>query len=486
MKGFRITRGFVSLSEPYINFFVMKQTFKLLLAAFLTVLTMSTTVHAQRAANDSQTPLHLMQPDYTIPYGELSVSTVKASTDLVLRYLQASTPMEVENSQTHVKITDFNTIDENSQLVRGGFRLASYEWGVTYAGMMRAFQTTGDSAYLKYASERMKFLAQVAPKFKKVLAEGKPLDPQLRQILTPHALDDAGAVCAAMMKVAIATGDKKTYESLILNYMDFVLNKEKRLSDGTFARNRPFPNTVWLDDMYMGLPAMAQYGVYTGLKEYSHQAAQLVLNFASRMFVPEKNLFRHGWVESMNPHPSFFWGRANGWAILTLCEVLDVLPASDPLYPLVLSLYQRHAAGLAALQSGTGFWHQLLDRNDSYLETSATAIYTYCLAHGVNQGWLDAKAYGPVAQLGWNAVSTKITTKGEVEGTCVGTGMGFDPAFYSFRPVSSAAAHGYGPTLLAGAEMIQLLKTQFPKINDSAIQYYPTEQKTTQPIFSVE
>jgi len=443
-------------------------------------------LHAQKVANDSQTPLHLLQPAYTIPYGELSVSSVKAKTDVILKYLQATTLTEVENSQTHARITDFSTIDENSQLVRGGFRLASYEWGVTYAAMVRASETTGDSAYLKYAVDRMKFIAKVAPTFKKVLDAGKPIDPQMRQILTPHALDDAGAVCAAMIKVAQATGDKKTCSTLIQNYMNYVLNKEKRLSDGTYARNRPFPNTVWLDDMYMSLPAIAQYSVYTGMKEYNHQAAQLVLNFASRMFVPEKNLFRHGWVESMNPHPAFFWGRANGWAILTMCEVLDVLPTSDSLYPLVLSLYQRHAAGLSALQSGTGFWHQLLDRNDSYLETSATAIYTYALAHGVNQGWLDAKAYGPVAQLGWNAVSTKITINGEVEGTCVGTGMGFDPAFYCFRPVSIAAAHGYGPALLAGAEMIRMLKTQFPKINDSAIQYYPTEQKTTQPIFSVE
>jgi len=177
--------------------------------------------------------------------------------------------------------------------------------------------------------------------------------------LAPHALDDAGAVCATMIKVALATGDKKTCEALILNYMNYVLNKEKRLPDGTFSRNRPFPNTVWLDDMYMNLPAIAQYSVYTGMKEYNHQAAQLVLNFASRMFVPEENLFRHGWVESMNPRPSFFWGRANGWAILTLCEILDVLPTSDPFYPLVLSLYQRYASGLATLQSGTGFWHQL-------------------------------------------------------------------------------------------------------------------------------
>jgi len=464
----------------------MKVKFILRPVTVLMLFIASFDLHAQKVANDSQTPLHLLQPAYTIPYGELSVSSVKAKTDVILKYLQASTLTEVENNQTHARITDFSTIDENSQLVRGGFRLASYEWGVTYAAMVRASETTGDSAYLKYAVDRMNFIAKVAPAFKKMLDAGKQIDPQMRQILAPHALDDAGAVCAAMIKVAQATGDKKTCSTLILNYMSYVLNKEKRLSDGTYARNRPFPNTVWLDDMYMSLPAIAQYGVYTGMKDYNHQAAQLVLNFASRMFVPEKNLFRHGWVESMNPHPAFFWGRANGWAILTMCEVLDVLPTSDPLYPLVLSLYQRHAAGLSALQSGTGFWHQLLDRNDSYLETSATAIYTYALAHGVNQGWLDAKAYGPVAQLGWNAVSTKITINGEVEGTCVGTGMGFDPAFYCFRPVSNAAAHGYGPALLAGAELIRMLKTQFPKINDSAIQYYPTEQKTTQPIFSVE
>jgi rhamnogalacturonyl hydrolase YesR len=96
-------------------------------------------------------------------------------------------------------------------------------------------------------------------------------------------------------------------------------------------------------------------------------------------------------------------------------------------------------------------WHQLIDRNDSYLETSATAIFTYCIAHGINKGWIDARAFGPAAALGWNAVQTKVNELGQVEGTCVGTGMAFDPAFYYHRPVNVAAAHGYGPVILAGA-----------------------------------
>lgn len=113
------------------------------------------------------------------------------------------------------------------------------------------------------------------------------------------------------------------------------------------------------------------------------------------MWVPEKKLFRHGWVEGMGDHPAFFWGRANGWALLTMTEVLDVMPTNHPQREKLMNLFREHVRGLAALQSGEGFWHQLLDRNDSYLETSATAIYVYCISHAINQGWLDAMAYGP-------------------------------------------------------------------------------------------
>ena len=65
----------------------------------------------------------------------------------------------------------------------------------------------------------------------------------------------------------------------------------------------------------------------------------------------------------------------------------------------------------------------------------------------------------------------------------MGTGMGFEPAFYAYRPVHAMAAHGYGPMIWAGAEVIRMLRTTHPKMNDSAIQFYKTEQKTDKPIF---
>ena len=434
--------------------------------------------------NDINTPLHLMQADYRTPYGIPDKESVKAVIDRVFHYISEGTPMSVIDQETQQEITDFTTLNKNATLGRGLFRLSSYEWGVTYSALLRATEVTGEDMYRRYVLDRHAFLAARAPYFKQLMDKYGVIDPQMKQVIDPHALDDAGAVCASMLKTL--TQDKTLPSaSLIPTYLDFVLNKEYRLPDGTYGRNRPMRNSVWLDDMFMAIPTILHMGRYTGEAKYYDEAARQVRLFAEKMWVPELNLFRHGWVEGMQEHPSFYWGRANGWAILTLCEVLDALPREHPGYPFILDLYKKHVRGLAALQDGDGFWRQLLNRLDSYQETSCTAIYTYCLARGINNGWLDNKVYGPVAQLGWNAVTTKVTAKGEVQGTCVGTGMGFDHAFYYYRPTHVMAAHGYGPVLWAGAEILEMLRHTHPKMNDSAVLYYDEEQQTNEPIFFV-
>jgi rhamnogalacturonyl hydrolase YesR len=181
----------------------------------------------------------------------------------------------------------------------------------------------------------------------------------------------------------------------------------------------------------------------------------------------------------MDPHPAFHWARANGWAIVAMTELLEVLPENHPGRPAVLQQYRAHVRGLAPFQDSTGLWHQLIDRSDSYLETSASAMYVYSIARGINRGWLDGKAYGPMVSLGWNAVAQKVNATGQVEGTCIGTGMGFDPAFYYYRPVSVFAAHGYGPVLLAGAEMIALRKAEGSKqaISDGGLHFAPSASR---------
>ena len=443
-------------------------------------------INAQQV-NDNNTPLHLMRPEYQVGYGLPNVESVKQTMDRVLKYIDEQTPAMLVDKKTGREVNKPKEINADTQLKQGGFRLTSYEWGVTYSAVLAAYEATGDVAYRDYVVKRHQLLADMAPSFQKVYAENKQIDGNVRRVIDPHALDDAGAICCSMIKAELSNvGKKGKLRPLIDNYADYIMNKEYRLSDGTFARLRPQKNTVWLDDMFMGIPTVAYMGKLTGETKYYDEAARQVMLFASRMWVEQQGLFRHGWVEAMEPHPAFFWGRANGWAILTMCEVLDVLPADHPQRQAILDLLGRHAAGLARLQHHDGFWHQLLDRNNTYLETSATAIYTYCLAHAVNKGWLDAKAFGPVALLGWHAVNSQVNELGQVENVCVGTGMGFDAAFYAYRPVHVMAAHGYGPVIWAGAEIIQLLKQQHPKMNDSAVHFYDEEVPTDQPIFNYD
>lgn len=459
----------------------------LIIISFLLMNMIMSTVYAQNKPSlitDSNTPLHLLEPDYNVPYGIPEAGNIKADLDRILAYLEDTTPIILIDKTSGKEINDFDKIDRNTIIGRGDFRLTSYEWGVTYAAMISAANVTGDNKYSEYVFNRFKFLADVRPEFKKVLDEYGSTDSQISRVLNPAALDDAGAMSAAMIKASIQNPELQL-DPMIQNYMNYIMHYEYRLSDRTFARKRPQMNTVWLDDMFMSIPAIVQMGRYTGENRYYDEAASQIKLFADKMFIEDKSLFRHGWVESAEFHPSFFWGRANGWAMLTMVEVLDILPKNHPQREYILQLLRKHIHGISALQSGDGFWHQLVDRNDSYYETSATAIFVYCIAHAINEGWISAINYGPVATLGWNAVSTMINNKGQVEGTCVGTGMAFDPAFYYNRPVSPFAAHGYGPVILAGSEMIKLINNQFPKMNDMAVQYYQTEQKTSAPIFSL-
>jgi rhamnogalacturonyl hydrolase YesR len=286
-------------------------------------------------------------------------------------------------------------------------------------------------------------------------------------------------MCVAFIKAARAGLEPDALRPWIDNYMKWIFTGQMRLADGTLARNRPLHDTLWLDDLYMSVPALAQMGALTGEQKYFDDAVKQVLQFSARMFVKEIGLYRHGWVQAMEPHPSFHWARANGWAVVAMAELLSVLPENHPGRDAVLDQYRAHAAGLAAAQGRSGLWHQLLDRNDSYLETSASAMYVYALARGINRGWLDPLAHGPMVSLGWNAVATQVNSQGQVENTCVGTGMAFDPMFYYYRPVSVYAAHAYGPVLLAGAEMITLRqgKGAAANINDSSVQFAPSPSR---------
>lgn len=425
--------------------------------------------------------LHALQVQYPTPYRAMEAGEVKAVLDRVLTYLEKATPAELISKTSGAPITDLARADPDAVLKPGDFRLTSYEWGVTYMGMLAAGKATGDSRYTDYTIKRHQLLAQLTKVYNPaVQADLVNSHAPIKSFLNPHALDDAGALCHSFMKAKLG-GSTVDYTQMIGICGDFVTKKEYRLKDGTLARGgpdgkggvkmRPLPDTVWLDDMFMGVPTIAYLGAVTGERKYFDDAAKQVLQFSKRMFNPKLGIYMHGYVEGARDHPEIHWARANGWAVMSMVEILEVLPKNHKLYNAVRDQLRAHIKGLASYQTRNGFWHQLIDRPDTYEETSATAIYTYAIARAVNRGYVDPQMYGGMANIAWNAVASKVTATGQIEGICVGTGMAFDPVFYSFRPTSVKAAHGYGPTLLAGAEIIEMNKKYKYGLNDSGMMY---------------
>jgi rhamnogalacturonyl hydrolase YesR len=142
---------------------------------------------------------------------------------------------------------------------------------------------------------------------------------------------------------------------------------------------------------------------------------------------------------------------------MATAELLSVLPENHPDRARVLDIFRRGAQGVVAAQGGMGLWHQLLDKTDSYLETSASAMFTFAIARGVNRGWLSP-VYAPVAQAGWQALATRVRPDGRIEGICVSTTAAYDAVYYYNRPTDLGAMQGYGPTIMAGAEVIAMLR----------------------------
>lgn len=249
---------------------------------------------------------------------------------------------------------------------------------------------------------------------------------------------------------------------------DYVLPWNKTLPDGTISRdvgswspNEPDKNAsfLWSDDQFMGsalavrLALSREFPIEKAVV-YAEWAAKQQLGFASRMMDSTTGLFYHGFNAATNDNSCCFWGRANGWIMMAHAEVVKLLAAVAPNSPhlqQVVYIWQKHSAGLIAMQNKSdGRWHQILDNEETFLETSATAMFLQSMADGVRNGWLDRSSVGPAITLAWAGLSSTVESTGEVTGICEGTGIGADVAFYQARSTAyPSSAPGLGSVFRA-------------------------------------
>lgn len=400
--------------------------------------------------------------NYNLPYEVPATDSIIASLNRMYNCLLPGTTFTVYDRETHKPITDFSEPNKNADLNSGdrnavnySFSYWSYPTGVLYSSLAKATEATGNKKYHEFGEKAIQFYLYNIPYFKKIDSQFGEINNSYKSLLHTSSLDDCGSMGAALIRYYKINNDPRLRE-IIYHIADYISNKQFRLKDKTLARQRPQAQSVWADDAYMCIPFLAEMGSLTGERKYFDDAARQAIQLSKYLFRWDKKLFDHGVnIHNLEYDPNFYWGRANGWVITAIVDLLDLLPENHKDRKMILKILRTHVQGLAECQGADGFWHNLLDKTDSYTETSCTALFTYSIAHAINKGWIDY-TYGPVAQAGWNAIATKILPTGQVEGTCTGTTFASDAVYYYHRPTD--ASHSFGPVILAGTEVIKLFE----------------------------
>ncbi len=257
------------------------------------------------------------------------------------------------------------------------------------------------------------------------------------------------------------------------------LDTHPRTSEGGFWHKQRYPHQMWLDGIYMGSPFYAEYGKLFNEPAAFDDVAKQIRLVAKHTYDPRTGLFYHGWDESRQQDwankvtgtSSNFWGRGLGWFAMALVDVLDFMPEGHASRPEIMDTLKRVADGVVRHQDpASGLWWQVLDqggREGNYLEATASSMFVYTLAKGINKGYLPRERFLPPLLKGYEGIVQRLIRK-EADGkitltqccSVAGLGYGRDGSYeyYLREPVVDNDLKGVGPFILAGIELQQTLE----------------------------
>ncbi len=253
------------------------------------------------------------------------------------------------------------------------------------------------------------------------------------------------------------------------------LQRQMRTPSGGYWHKQIYPNQMWLDGLYMAEPFHAEYAASFDKPALFDDIVYQFVLMEQHARDPRTGLLYHGWDESKaqkwaNPETGcspHFWGRAMGWYVMALVDVLDFLPDGYAGRQTLIDILNRLAHALTRYQDpASGLWYQIVDLADragNYLESSVSAMLAYGFAKGVRKGYLAPEYLAAARRAYYGLLENKIRVDADgmlsLEGICVVGGLGGDPyrdgsfEYYMSEPVAPNDFKGVGPFILAALEM---------------------------------
>lgn len=367
--------------------------------------------------------------------------------------------LELINTKTGIVYKDSKGLEVSKSIkLKTKYVDWHYENGVLNLALLRMSQILEDPKYANYVRNNYNYAFDQLTYFQKLYENPDVKKPSMYRFFKMDMLDNCGSMGAGLIEAHKPIKDSR-YKAYIEKVTDYVLNIEHRHVDGTFVRDHPVEMTLWGDDLYMGCIFLTKMGEMTGDTKYFDDAARQVINFTKYLYDTEDRLYNHAYVMPTKDYSPAYWGRANGWIMMAQVELLAALPKDHPLRTELLKILKQHIEGIVSYQGPTGRWHQVLNRIDSYEESSCTAMFTYSIARAINEGWIS-KLYSGAAIKGWQGLKGKITEDAQVADICVGTHVELNAPFYYNRPKSVNDTHGLAATIFAGTEVHRMVTDQ--------------------------
>ncbi|TXS91839.1 glycoside hydrolase family 88 protein [Parahaliea aestuarii] len=366
-------------------------------------------------------------------------------------------------------MVDSEIARHGKQLAYGGWddlRQRPSNWEYTTGLLMQAYDDVGlalnDSAYNSVAEE--------------VISSFVAEDGSLHSYDKSRYNIDSINSGKMLLRLYQRTGEERYRKAA--DQLREQLQEHPRVSAGAFWHKQRYPWQLWLDGVYMGMPFLAHY---SQLFENGASLEEVIKEFEvsrDQLRDPETGLYWHAWDEKKQQvwadpdtgRSALFWGRGLGWLAMALVDTLDYIPAGhEEQRQVLVDMTRQLADALLKVQDDSGTWYQILDRPDAvgnYREASASSMFTYMLAKGVNNGILPA-SYREAAVTAYEGLvrefvephpdgSTSLTHNCQVAG--LGFGRDGSYQYYMSEKVIRDDPKGLGPFVFASLEIAQLLQ----------------------------
>ncbi|MDT3402224.1 glycoside hydrolase family 88/105 protein [Mucilaginibacter terrae] len=219
----------------------------------------------------------------------------------------------------------------------------------------------------------------------------------------------------------------------------------------------------WVDALYMVMPTMTKLYNITRNPLYLEKMHNYVQSTDSVMYDSNENLYYRDKKYLYPQHKTNngrkdFWARGDGWALAAYAKVLAELPKTDKHRAGYVDKFKKMAKAVAACQQPEGYWtRSMFDPQQAPgPETSGTALFSYGILWGINNGLLDRATYEPVVKKSWKYLSTVALQPDGKVGYIQPIGEKAIPG--QIVDANSTYNFGVGVYLLAACEEVKFLK----------------------------